>query len=86
MSIIEPNRRGFITGLISLVAAPAIVRVLSLMPVKAIEDAEFDWSPFYTAYPIGPLQVKPVVYRDIMYWVTQAEPQIVKWSGLLDLK
>ena len=34
------NRRGFITGLISFVAAPAIVRAGSLMPVKAmpIED------------------------------------------------
>lgn len=30
------GRRGFITGLISLVAAPAIVRVSSIMPVKAI--------------------------------------------------
>jgi hypothetical protein len=29
------NRRGFITGLISLVAAPAIVRAGSLMPVKS---------------------------------------------------
>jgi hypothetical protein len=34
------NRRGFITGLISLVAAPAIVRAGSLMPVKSfvLED------------------------------------------------
>lgn len=31
------GRRGFITGLISLVAAPAIVRAGSLMPVKVIE-------------------------------------------------
>jgi hypothetical protein len=30
------TRRSFITGLISLVAAPAIVRAGSLMPVKAI--------------------------------------------------
>jgi hypothetical protein len=29
------NRRGLITGLASLVAAPAIVRASSLMPVKA---------------------------------------------------
>ena len=32
--MIEQSRRGFITGLISLVAAPAIVRAGSLMPVK----------------------------------------------------
>lgn len=33
--MIETSRRSFITGLISLVAAPAIVRAGSLMPVKA---------------------------------------------------
>lgn len=31
------ERRAFLTGLISLVAAPAIVRAGSLMPVKVIE-------------------------------------------------
>ena len=31
-----PTRRSFITGLISLVAAPAIVRAGSLMPVRAM--------------------------------------------------
>ncbi len=31
---IELNRRSLITGLISLVAAPAIVRAASLMPVR----------------------------------------------------
>lgn len=30
------NRRSLITGLVSLVAAPAIVRVSSIMPVKAL--------------------------------------------------
>lgn len=30
------NRRGLITGLVSLVAAPAIVRATSLMPVRGI--------------------------------------------------
>jgi hypothetical protein len=30
------ERRKFITGLISLVAAPAIVRVASIMPIKAM--------------------------------------------------
>lgn len=32
------NRRGLITGLVSFVAAPAIVRASSLMPVKAIKQ------------------------------------------------
>ena len=37
MTLEIPTRRGFITGLISLVAAPAIVRAGSLMPVKMFE-------------------------------------------------
>lgn len=32
--MIEPSRRSFITGLAALVAAPAIVRAGSLMPVR----------------------------------------------------
>lgn len=35
------NRRGLITGLTSFMAAPAIVRAGSLMPVKAIVDYEY---------------------------------------------
>lgn len=35
------NRRGLITGLISLVAAPAIVRASSLMPVKVIKPISY---------------------------------------------
>lgn len=31
-----PSRRSFITGLSALIAAPAIVRVSSLMPVRGI--------------------------------------------------
>lgn len=47
------NRRSFITNLISLVAAPAIVRAGSLMPVKALDDAAFEFSPYYTVIPIN---------------------------------
>lgn len=41
-------RRSFITGLISLVAAPAIIRAGSLMPVKVML-AEPIWTPYGTA-------------------------------------
>ncbi len=37
------NRRGLITGLISFVAAPAIVRASSLMPVKGIDVVYGTW-------------------------------------------
>lgn len=40
-NIIQPSRRGFITGLTSLIVAPAIVRVESLMPVKVIKECSF---------------------------------------------
>ena len=37
------NRRSLITGLISLAAAPAIVRVESLMPVKVIKPMMIEY-------------------------------------------
>jgi hypothetical protein len=39
------SRRSLITGLVSFVAAPAIVRVSSLMPVKAWGGYEIDLRP-----------------------------------------
>jgi hypothetical protein len=38
----ELTRRGLITGLVSFVAAPAIVRASSLMPVKALDLATLE--------------------------------------------
>jgi len=50
------ERRSFLTGLISLIAAPAIVRVGSLMPVKSmISEPQFllagqrKWISFHEA-------------------------------------
>ena len=43
------SRRGFLSGIASLLAAPAIVRASSLMPVKALPTVptleELFWSP-----------------------------------------
>ena len=39
------HRRGLITGLISLVAAPAIVRAASLMPVKVLAPEVVTFPP-----------------------------------------
>lgn len=47
-------RRSFITGLISLVAAPAIIRAGSLMPVKVM---------------VEPIWTKAVIFQDDMFWV-----------------
>jgi hypothetical protein len=46
------TRRGLITGLAAFLAAPAIVRISSLMPVKAFATAE---EVFWSA----PLQLPP---------------------------
>lgn len=40
MSIIQPTRRSFLTGLTAAFAAPAIVRAASLMPVKSMPPAD----------------------------------------------
>lgn len=42
MTIIRPTRRGLITGLASLLVAPAIVRASSLMPVKVMTNSTLD--------------------------------------------
>jgi len=47
------NRRGLITGLVSFIAAPAIVRAASLMPVKSLERLSLDGS--FSGF--GPIQV-----------------------------
>jgi hypothetical protein len=46
MSLIQPHRRGFLKSLGLLIAAPAIVRASSIMPVKAYREK--GWSGFDT--------------------------------------
>lgn len=69
------SRRGLITGLVSLVAAPAIVRVASLMPVKVMEVEEYGVSPListgalrelYQANTITLLEFRKEIMRE---WV-----------------
>lgn len=54
------HRRSFVTGLISLIAAPAIVRASSLMPVKLV-----DFNPqtlFIGTIDDGVLRIGDTVY------------------------
>ncbi len=57
------NRRQLITGLISFIAAPAIVRAGSLMPVKAIKDDSL----------VGGTWFREVRYKSLVefekYWI-----------------
>lgn len=62
------GRRGFITGLISLVAAPAIVRAGSLMPVKVmIEPVWRSFAEIDEVYGHGPLM--------------NAMPYLIDWNA-----
>lgn len=65
------NRRGLITGLISLAAAPAIVRASSLMPVKVVKDDFLTIAEYYDAI------LKPMI-DDL---VKRVELDIVYGSG-----
>lgn len=62
------NRRGFLTGALGFLAAPAIVRASSLMPVKAQPQALF-------TEHVG-------VFEGVRYVeITYADP-VSSWSGL----
>jgi hypothetical protein len=58
------SRRSLITGLISLVAAPAIVRVSSLMPVKVIRPD---------------IVAGPLYYQDRIWWAQADQPHLVHY-------
>ena len=59
--MIHPTRRSFIGSMIALVAAPAIVRVGSIMPVKVME-------PVYgTTIPTN---------FKVEHWVKEIEPEL----------
>ncbi len=61
------TRRGIITGLASLVAAPAIVRAASLMPIKApplLSCSEITW----VAGPGGPYHGAVLFYETPFIW------------------
>ncbi len=61
------SRRGLIAGLISLVAAPAIVRAGSLMPVKQMVIVSFD--PAYE-YDQATIPIKTIYWQGYGMWIT----------------
>lgn len=68
------SRRGFLTGLGSLlVAAPAIVRASSLMPVKAVE---FSWASHDFMYPMLGLKPELEQFHPSLYQFTEEEQRI----------
>lgn len=63
------SRRKLIGSLISLVAAPAIVRVSSIMPVKAILPLRY----FCTT------DIEPVIFNSLLFWVSG--PHTMTWGA-----
>lgn len=74
--MIVPSRRGFIAGALALVAAPAIVRAASLMPVKSYplcyDDVSMRWVTEYTP-DLADIDQLDVLYGKLLprsEWVT----------------
>lgn len=47
------TRRFFLAGVTAFLAAPAIVRVSSLMPVAPFDPVKFEFSGYYSTLPVG---------------------------------
>ncbi len=76
--MIQTSRRSLITGLISLIAAPAVVRAASLMPVKAL-PAEPQHMLRYLGYDIYFDQHDPAVVNLIVARIEDAEKAMYSW-------
>jgi hypothetical protein len=80
------SRRSLITGLISLVAAPAIVRVSSLMPVQAIDEILLHGVPitFDGGYAglsdVTRKAFVPRLYVQLMPWSRRARISDAEWQ------
>lgn len=66
-SIAIPSRRGFMLGAGAMLAAPAIVRVASLMPVSV---AGLD-APCPTGYTMTVRRLGPIPTPDDMEWMAR---------------
>ena len=62
--VMQPSRRGFLRLLGGALAAPAIVRVASLMPISALAEP-FEFSGFYSLIPLGQLPTQTTMLNGI---------------------
>jgi len=67
------NRRSLITGLISFVAAPAIVRVESLMPMKVVKQ----FNPEELLNELTNFAYNEPIPIDILYGIMLAKREII---------
>lgn len=78
------SRRSIITGLISLVAAPAIVRVSSIMPVKVMDvGLTLGGIPIEFDDPGNLYGCTCVYYQDRVFWLSPKDQQTVLFSQQL---
>ena len=83
--MVNLSRRSLITGLISLVAAPAIVRVANIMPVKSIDSAWVDLDDFAGPTPsLMTMKDYDALRRAFLprgyLQIYKNWPQVVDWS------
>lgn len=64
--LIVPSRRKFITGLVSLITAPAIVRVQNIMPVRAYYPQILTVTPRFSEMYLGMM----ISINDELYKIT----------------
>lgn len=77
--MLETNRRSLITGLISLMAAPAIIKVSNLMPVKVMLTKEtfangLLLTPGQLLWRVNPDKIALWAY-DGRKWIQVGEPE-----------
>lgn len=78
--MIHTSRRSLITGLVSFLAAPAVVRAASLMPVKALPEAAFEYSGYYSVIPLSPID--PEMMKLLMARIEDAERIMLEVCGV----
>lgn len=65
-------RRKFLTGLFSLVAAPAVVKAANLMPIKILEYGEWQYSEIAIGYSITRKEIGDSLYASQMAGMNRA--------------
>ncbi len=72
MTLEITSRRSFIAGLIYLIAAPAIVRVASLMPVKQmLPDLSLNGAQImFDVNAVTLIPIREVYWKGCVYWIT----------------
>jgi hypothetical protein len=84
--MIELPRRKFLTGLSALIAAPAIVRAASIMPVRSfVEDSGFELSGFSSFLPLDQIPWAIQIWQDRIFWLSENGIRMLPMSEIPDV-